>query len=61
MLLGDSFTEGLFSGQRQGIRTPVRYQSYYHLLLNQRETVKAQRDDDKLTKQHMYMLLYAMH
>jgi hypothetical protein len=29
-VLGDSFTEGLISGQRQGLRTPVRHHSYMH-------------------------------
>ncbi len=30
-LLGEGFTEGLVSGQRQGLRTPVRHHSYCDL------------------------------
>ncbi len=32
LLLGDRFTEGLISGQRQRLRAPVRHHSYWHLL-----------------------------
>ncbi len=34
LLLGDRFTEGLISGQRQHLRAPVRHHSYWHLLPN---------------------------